>query len=194
MYANASSNGFVASSNPLPVKFVGFTVTLKGRDALIQWSSASEMNANTYEVERSIDGINWNIIAYIAAAGNSSSTSNYSYTDKNLSSKLTYYRIREVDVDGQAALTIIKSIKMDASSISTDIKIASIQNKVLLQFPLQIKGNLIVRFVSLSGQIVDQQKINNPVGQVVLNSKVTGTYIISVSNGQDINAAKQVIL
>jgi hypothetical protein len=188
-----TSSGFVGFS-PLPVKFVGFTVTRKNNDALIQWSTSNEINANRYEVERSLDGANWNMIAYVVAIGNSNSLNNYSFTDKNLSAKIAYYRVKEVDFDDKTIVTSIKSIKTDISSTIADIKIASVQNKVLLQFPLQVQGNLIVRFVSLNGQIADQQIINNPVGQVVLNSKLTGNYIISISNGQDINTAKQVLL
>lgn len=184
----------VSGFNPLPVKFVGFTVTSQNNNALIQWSTSEEMDANIYEVERSEDGSNWSTIAYVAAVGNSSAVNNYSYTDKNISAKVVYYRVKEVDIDGKTSFTVIKSIKTNLTYTTADIKIASIQNKVLLQFPQEIKGRLLVRFVSLNGQIVDQQNINNPVGQVVLNSKVTGVYIISVSNGQGINTAKQVIL
>jgi hypothetical protein len=191
--ANTSTNGFVPF-NPLPIKFVGFTVTCKNNTALIQWSTSEEINANTYEVERSADGSNWTTIAYVAAIGNSSALSNYSFTDKNLSAKIIYYRIKEVDLDGKTTLTAIKSIRTDVTSIASDIKIASIQNKVLVQFPQEIKGSVVVRFVSMNGQLVDQQTINNPVGQIVLDSKVTGTHVISISNGQDINTAKQVIL
>lgn len=191
--ANSSTGGFVPF-NILPVKFVGFTVTSKNNNALIQWSTSEEINANTYEVERSADGSNWTTIAYVAATGNSSAVSNYSFTDKNLSAKIVYYRIKEVDLDGKTTLTAIKSIRTDVISTASNIKIASIQNKVLLQFPQEIKGSLVVRFVSMNGQLTDQQTINNPVGQIVLNSKVTGNYVISVSNGQDINTAQQVIL
>jgi hypothetical protein len=193
--ASATSGGFVAfADSPLPVKFVGFTVTLTNNNALIQWSTSEEINANMYEVERSEDGSNWTTIAYVAAIGNSSVVNNYSYTDKNVPAKVVYFRIKEVDYDGKTNLTAIKSIKTNTTYTTADIQIASVQNKVLLQFPKEVKGNLVVRFVSLSGQIVDQQTINNPLGQVVLNSKVSGNYVISVSNGLDINSAKQVIL
>jgi hypothetical protein len=193
--ASISSNGFSAmlTSSPLPVKFVGFNLSHKNNDVLIQWSTSEEINAHMYFVERSLDGSNWNSIAYVDAAGHSSSVNNYAYTDKNISAKVVHYRIKEVDVDGKTVYTAVKSIKSETASVA-EIKIAGISNKVLLQFPQEIKGNLTVRFVSRSGQVVDQQIINNPVGQVVLNSKVTGNYIIAVSNGQSINSAKQVIL
>jgi hypothetical protein len=192
--ASAVSMAFVPYfSSPLPVKFVGFTLTRKSNDVMVQWSTSQEMNANVYEVERSLDGNNWSGIAYFSAVGNTSATNNYSFTDKNVSAKVVYYRVKEVEADGKAVYTAIKSLKSETAAIS-EIKIAGISNKVLFQFPQEIKGNLTVRFVSKNGQVVDQQMINNPVGQVVLNSKFTGNYIIAVSNGQDINTAKQVIL
>lgn len=198
MMASASSNGFATMANAapiaLPVKFVGFTVTKSNNNALVQWSTTQEVNANMYEVERSVDGSNWSTIAYVAAMGNSSATNNYSYTDKNISVKVVYYRIKEVDMNGNTSLTSIKSVRADMIVASSDIRIAAVQNKVLLQFPQQVSGNVVVRFVSTNGQVVDQQSINNPVGQVVLNSKVTGNYIISISNGQQIDTSKQVIL
>lgn len=189
--SSSTGNGF-SGFNPLPVKFVGFTVTRKSNDVLVQWSTSQEVNADMFTVERSVDGVNWTTIAYVAAIGNSSAINNYSFTDKNLNAKTIYYRVKETDFDGSFVYTDIKSIKAEA--VTSSIGIASVQNKVLLQFPKEIKGTVTVRFVSLNGQVVDQQTINNPVGQVVLNSKVTGNYIISLSNGSDVNTAKQVVL
>jgi hypothetical protein len=192
--ANASTNGFVSfSQSTLPVKFVGFTLTKKNADMFIQWSTAEELNADMYELERSYDGSNWNTIAYIAAIGNSSDLNNYSYSDKNITSKVVYYRVKQVDKNGSFTYTSIKSMKNETAIVS-DIKIASVQNKVLLQFPIEIKGSVVVRFVNLNGQVIDQQTINQPIGQVVLNTKVKGNHIVSVSNGDDVNVAKQIVL
>lgn len=190
--ANSTTGGGFTGFNPLPVKFVGFTVTRKNNDVLVQWSTSQETDADMYHIQSSVDGVNWNTIAYVAAAGNSVNVNNYSFTDKNVTAKTIYYRVKEVDVDGKFVYTAIRVIKAELAT--AEIKIASVQNKVLLQFPQEVKGNLVVRFVSLNGQIADQQIISNPVGQVVLNSKLTGNYIISLSNGSNINTAKQVIL
>jgi hypothetical protein len=195
--ATASSNGFESFNEEVfPVKFVGFTLSRKNSNSiLIQWSTSEEMNAHMYEVERSYTGSEWNTIAYVSAIGNSNALNNYTYTDKNISSRVVYYRIRQVDVDERFTYTDIKSVKTE-NIITSQVKIASVQGKVLLQFPEELKGNLVVRMVSLNGQVMDQQVISNPVGQFVLQSNlhITGNYIVSVSNGQEINIAKQVIL
>lgn len=189
----ATSAGF-AGFNPLPVQFISFSVNSQNKNNLIQWSTAQEVNVNRYEVQRSIDATNWGTIAYVLPyTNNGASPNNYSFTDKNFTSKIAYYRIKEIDFDGKETYSAIRSIRSEVITTS-NIKIASFQNKVLLQFPEQVKGNVLVRFVSFNGQVMDQQNISNPVGQIILNSKVTGNYIISVSNGQDVNTSSQVIL
>lgn len=197
LMASSTSNGFAAMVNAtpivLPVKFIGFTLTSKNSDVLIQWSTSEEISAGKYDIERSIDGNNWSIIASLTAKGNSSALNNYFYTDKTVSSESVYYRVKEIDVNGQFTYTAVRSIKTDVFSTS-EIKIASVNSKVLLQFPQLVKGNVVVRIVSMGGQVMDQQSINNPAGQIVLNSRFSGNYIISISNGQTINTAKQVIL
>ncbi len=190
----ATINGFTpAGELPLPVKFVGFTLSKKNNDALIQWATSEEQNANVYEVEKSTDGRTWAVIAYVTAAGNTTSLTNYSYTDRNITSKTAYYRIKQVDMDGRFSYTPVRSIKSDNEN--ANVKIASMQqSKVLLQFPQEIKGNVTVRFISTNGQIAGQQTISNPVGQIILNTNaLKGSYVVSV-NGTDITAAKQVIL
>lgn len=197
MMASVLTNGFtpmsITTPITLPVKFVSFTVSGKTNSALLQWSVSGEINASRYEVERSFDGNNWTAIAYVAAVGNSG-TNNYSYTDKTLSSKVIYYRIKEVDVDGNTTLTSIRSVQTDMTSSHFEVMIGAVSKKLVLQFPQQVYGNVVIRIITTSGQIVDQQTINNPVGQVVLNSKVSGIYIISISNGSGINTAKKVLL
>src|SRR5205085_1755507 len=112
--ASAISNGFTSFVlSTLPVKFIDFAVVNKNNDVLIQWSTSQEINASIYEVERSLDGKNWNTIAYVAAVGTSANVNNYSFTDKTLSAAIAYYRIKENDLDGQTAFTAIKLIKTD---------------------------------------------------------------------------------
>lgn len=197
MMASSASGGFAAMVNSapvvLPVKFVGFTVSLKNNNALIQWSMAEDKTAARFDIERSVDGNNWTTIASIAATGNTSSTSLYSYTDNGLTSAAAYYRIKEVDAHGAAMYSTTTQVKSEVV-INNEVKIASVSNRLLLNFPTQVSGNVVVRIMSMSGQVIDQQQLSNPAGQVVMNTRFSGNYIISISNGRNINKATQVIL
>lgn len=193
-------NGVQSVSSPinfgivtLPVKFAGFSVARQNSDVLVQWSTAEESNALAFEVERSTDGNTWSRIASVPARGNSSSLTTYTYSDKNVTAALAYYRIRQVDIDGKSMYTSIQSVKSAATA--GDVKVAAISNRLVLQFPVQVKGAVEARVMTLSGQVVSKQVLQQPVGQVLLNTpSVKGAYIISVSNGQEINVAKQVVL
>ena len=190
--SGASPYGFTSfTPTPLPVKYLGFSVAQQNNDVLIQWSTSEEVNANQYEVERSFDANNWSRIASVSAKGNSSTVNNYAYTDRNVASKAIYYRIKQTDFNGKSAYTPVRSI---TTGTNADVKVASIQSKLVLQFPQQIKNSVTVRLISLGGQVVSEQKIAQPIGQVVLNTNVRGNYVVSVSNGNGVNIARQIAL
>ncbi|HEY1115457.1 MAG TPA: hypothetical protein VGE66_17945 [Chitinophagaceae bacterium] len=177
----------------LPVKFAGFSLTRRNSDVLVQWSTTEEVAARSFEVERSTDGNTWNRVATVAARGSSSSLTHYTFTDQQVAAPVAYYRIRQVDWNGQFLYTAIKTIKN--TSAPAEISIAAIHNRVVLQFATQVKGAVEVRLVSLAGQVVNRQVIHQPMGQVVLPpASVTGAYIVSVSNAADLQVARQVIL
>jgi hypothetical protein len=178
----------------LPVKFIGYTVARSNNGTSIQWSTSEEVNANMYVVERSEDGSTWKSIAYVAAAGNSNEVNSYSFTDKADLSKATYYRVKQVDNDGHFVYTSIKSVKV-FSETNQDVRISSSSSNVVVEFNKQIKGNVVVRLVSLSGQVVNQKTFNQPEGLIILDkASFKGSYVVSVTNGHDVKIAKQVIL
>ncbi|HEV7620586.1 MAG TPA: hypothetical protein VGO09_02565, partial [Flavisolibacter sp.] len=152
--------------------------------------------ADKYEIERSIDGSNWNTIAYVMASGSTNNVNNYSYTDKNINANVIYYRIKQVDNGGSFTYTIIETLKTAITNSGIEVKIASADHKVILQFSQEVKSNVVVRFISFGGQVISQQTVNQPMGQVVLNADASlrGNYIVSVSNNQDLNTARQIIL
>jgi Concanavalin A-like lectin/glucanases superfamily/Secretion system C-terminal sorting domain len=93
------------ASNALPVTLMSFTATLKDNQTQLNWQTAQEQNSSHFEIERSIDGINFSNIGKINANGNSSTSLDYSYNDKLsftiLSEPKIYYRLKSVDIDGK---------------------------------------------------------------------------------------------
>jgi len=90
----------VDKNYPLPVEFISFDASCDNADVKITWSTASEQNSSHFLVERSSDGTIFSSIATVVAAGNSSTTKNYSYTDSDALSGLSYYRLTQVDFNG----------------------------------------------------------------------------------------------
>ena len=191
---SSPTSGFSFFS-PLPVKFVGFNVARQNNNVLVQWTTAEEMNSRYFEVQRSENGIDWTTISNITAAGNTSANHSYSYTDKNIISKLAYYRIRQVDMDGKFSLTPVRMIKNEAAVAEVKITAAS-SNSIYIHFSGQVKGNVVILLTTSNGQVVSQKTFDSPIGQVIIpvQNSNKGIYIVTVTDGQELKFSKQVLL
>jgi hypothetical protein len=89
----------------LPVELLSFDVNCVGENLKeISWSTASERNSAYFSIEKSSDGINWNEINKVQAAGNSTSILQYSMIDNFKDENTIYYRLNQVDNDGKSIL------------------------------------------------------------------------------------------
>jgi len=85
-----------------PVELVSFEAEAVNCSSVIFWTTATEMNSSHFILERSYDGVNFETIAEITAAGNSNEMINYSYVDEDVQNGLNYYRLVQVDFDGDS--------------------------------------------------------------------------------------------
>ncbi|MEL6925354.1 MAG: hypothetical protein AAFO94_15005, partial [Bacteroidota bacterium] len=100
-----------AALSPLPVELTAFDLRQINQNVEISWETATEVNASHFDVERSIDGQNFETIGSVRAAGNSVSTQWYDLTDDDVFAGVYYYRLRQVDLDGMSTTYEIKSIE-----------------------------------------------------------------------------------
>ncbi|CAN5575509.1 hypothetical protein BH11BAC1_BH11BAC1_07760 [soil metagenome] len=112
---NALEAGFdffsVSNNSPLPVELISFSATAMGQFNELTWITASELNNERFEIERSADGNNFIIIGVVEGAGNSTVTHTYKYQDPYSESGTIYYRLRQKDFDGTASLSEIIAVK-----------------------------------------------------------------------------------
>lgn len=112
---NACEAATVVGATGLPVTWLSF----KGeqvRDAvLLTWATANEANSKHFNVERSVDGVRFEKIGQVAAAGNSTQTRYYNFTDNEAlaqNAKLLYYRLQQVDMDEKFSYSSVVRINI----------------------------------------------------------------------------------
>lgn len=105
--------GSVSSENPLPVELLFFNAEPTKGAVQCTWVTASEYNNDHFVVERSADGINYTVVDVVAAVGNSVSLESYAYTDLVPLRGTSYYRLRQVDVDGTTSLSQAVPVRFD---------------------------------------------------------------------------------
>lgn len=102
--SGSSDQAFIAynkkSLSVLPVELRDFSVEVNNNFVDINWSTASEINNDRFEIERSKDGFNWEKIGEVKGNGTINSNSYYSFKDNNPYRKVSYYRLKQIDFDG----------------------------------------------------------------------------------------------
>jgi hypothetical protein len=87
--------------DPLPIELFSFNGIKLGNNNLIEWITASEFNNDYFILERSNDGEIWDIIYLKTGSGNSNQSIKYTYNDYTFKNTINYYRLTQVDFDGQ---------------------------------------------------------------------------------------------
>lgn len=96
-------------SNILPVNLLSFTGQMAVNKVMLKWITAAEINNAGFNIERSIDGINFSEIGFVPAAN--TSQSNYAFTDSSIQkSQIYYYRLKQIDIDGHFTFSPIIQI------------------------------------------------------------------------------------
>ncbi|MEZ4983947.1 MAG: hypothetical protein R2795_02725 [Saprospiraceae bacterium] len=99
---------------PLPISLISFDITkIQNKQVLLKWATASEVNNDYFEIQNSADGQQWHFVSKISGNGTTTTYQYYSFTDQKPLSGTSYYRIKQVDFDGQVSYTPIKSISVD---------------------------------------------------------------------------------
>lgn len=106
----------VQSSTPLPVELLYFNAAPDGHEVLCSWATATEQDNDFFTVERSSDGELFEDIGEVDGAGTSHSTLHYAFTDHAPLPGLSYYRLRQTDLDGSDVLSAIVPVWMEESA------------------------------------------------------------------------------
>ncbi|MDC1244231.1 hypothetical protein N8Z79_02115 [Crocinitomicaceae bacterium] len=92
--------GVGGTGEPLPVELLSFSGDCQDGASVLKWSTASEHNSSYFDVEKSDNGFDWEIIHSEDAAGISTSLIEYEFVDVNKFYNTTYYRLNQFDIDG----------------------------------------------------------------------------------------------
>jgi hypothetical protein len=165
----------------LPIVLMAFDAVKQATGVSIRWSTQQEFNTQDFYVERSTNGADYSRIGIVAAAGNSTTVSTYSYTDATPVTGIVYYRIRVIDLDGKEGITSIKALRASSSSVKVGIypNPATTHANVLVN--AEPNNPFTVAVYNQQGMLVGSQAPNsgNAV-QLDLSRYTSGQYMVEV--------------
>jgi hypothetical protein len=115
---NTVDNTVVPYGVVLPVELTSFTAVLNGTQAVLQWTTASELNNHGFEIERKINESNWNTIGFKEGFGTTTEKQNYTFVDdlSTLANGTISYRLKQVDFGGNFEYSDVVDISSYAAS------------------------------------------------------------------------------
>lgn len=99
-FQNIIAAGGADENGPLPITLTYFSATPSNNSVLLKWQTSEEINNDYFNLERSLDGLNYEFIGNVKGAGNSSAIIDYGFHDINPHFGLSYYRLSQTDFDG----------------------------------------------------------------------------------------------
>ncbi len=179
---------------PLPVELLTFTASCNDFGNRITWSTASEYNSSHFDIERSRDGSIWENIKQVQAAGFSNELLKYEFVDFNVNGGLIYYRLNQVDINGDSKLYGPVFANCDnQESIAMTIPNPSSSSFSVMLSQADLVGKSTIEIKDSKGSIVYQNLVNieEGINQINFSENLSpGIYYITVTNG---NANSKVI-
>jgi hypothetical protein len=101
---------------PVPVTWLYFEGFYVNNATKLIWKTASETNNDYFEIQRSLDGLNYSYIGKVKGSGNSNEIKSYTFFDNYSNPMILYYRLKQVDIDGTAVYS--RTIAVNNAEIS----------------------------------------------------------------------------
>ncbi len=174
----------------LPVTIINFKAYQQKQDVVTEWTSLSEINIKEYEIQRSLNGLDFITIGVQNALNNGAPSINYSFLDTHPFSGNNFYRIKVTGSDGRVIFTNIQLVNIGHTSSNISIYPNPVTNR---QFNLQMSnvpvGNYYLSIHNSIGQIIFSKQINVSIGsssQIInLPSSVArGAYYFQITGNE----------
>lgn len=181
----ASGTILYSTDQPLPVELSTFQARLQAdQTTLLHWQTATEHNNTGFDIERSNDGKNWEKIGFVPGHGNSQEQRTYQFIDPRPLPGNNFYRLVQVDADGSATYSDIKSVVLaDDNKPGFHVFPNPVtQGSLTLQLSDEPDENASLRIYSDAGHLLLQQPVQSSVQQADMNGWAPGTYMIEVNN------------
>lgn len=183
-------NLYFHSGTPIPVELSSFIGKAIGKHNLLSWQTASELNNSHFEVERSLNGIDFKVIGTVEGYGTRLETANYEFFDKHPPIS-AYYRLRQIDFNGDYQFSEIINIKHDSPTHSLKIFPVPIRDNLNIDYSATTDEAIFATIINMTGQVIISKQLIATTGRNLFNldckSLPSGCYFVRLRSEQHSN-------
>ncbi len=177
--------------NVLPLKLLSFSAIEDGKNNVLQWETAQEVNVNRFEIERSPDGREYTTIGKMIAG-----LSKYNFTDVKPFTGINYYRLKMIDRDGKFEYSMVTSV-INSGRFFVNIYPLPAKDKLYIQVQSDKAEKAEISVTDISGKILTTNFVSLSAGvnnsSINVQSLSKGVYFLKVATSQATETRKIVI-
>lgn len=174
----AIDNFTFGTPSPLPVTISEFKVSLESGAARLDWQAMYEVGFDYYEIQRSSDGANFTAIGRQQGQGKSV----YQYFDRAMVSGTSFYRLRMVDRDGQAAFSQVAKLEAGVQAAAAYVYPNPASGSISVRLPAQYTAAEL-HILDLSGRVVRRDAVGQNAALLPLQGIAPGLYQYRITAG-----------
>lgn len=182
----------------LPVELGSLSVELVQFDGVLKWTTFHEINSDVFMVERSLDGMIYEVVGKVKSFGTTQKPQAYQYEDKGIARAdvpVIYYRIKQLDFDGTHEYTqVVELIPEIHSRLALVAQNPVVDGNLKVEYASAEEGSMALRVLNAAGQQVYDRVLSNDnaINQVNISTSnwVPGIYYVYLTQGQERIASK----
>ncbi len=192
---STSEFGGTSIAANLPVHFVSFNGRIRDGKAILTWVTAEEQNNDHFEVQRSTTGGSYTTIGRVNPK--SGVSNQYDFTDAAPAAGISYYRLKQVDLDGRFMYSKILILRSDLEKFVVKTGPNPFSSNINIYYQLEKDEAVIVRMYDQAGRTVKQYTTRGGAGVNTytindLNNLPKGNYTLELS-GETVKYRQQVV-
>jgi hypothetical protein len=172
------------SGGTLPVRFTNLNGSYLNGSTLLSWASLTELNFSHYEVEHSVNGVDYSFIGRVEGTGNSTTRTDYSFIHRQPVAGINYYRLKFYDKDGNYSYSNIIAVMVNAQSmIITSVYPNPFVDRVHVTVTTDRTEKVQIRLLDNLGRLIRSQQ----------GTVVSGLNLVTVSDLKELPSGSYVI-
>lgn len=188
-----SQVGGGSGTSLLPITLIEFDATSMPNGIMLDWKTATEINNQGFEIERSIDGQIFERIGSVNGAGTSNEANNYEFMDYSPNAGKNFYRLKQVDFDGSFEYSPIVSVQFEQLGELFVVYPNPFSDDLLINISPQVKGDIEINLYNLTGELLQNTMIESANIAVFSNLNLrSGIYFLELNYNGSISRIKLV--
>lgn len=186
-----------ATVSTLPITLLNFSATLQSQAVILDWTTSTEINSSHFIIQRSNDGVHFNDIGSVNAAGNSAVEKKYTYNDLQYGdahSDVLFYRLQIVDKDGKYKYSDVLNVRLKDKVTRLQIYPNPVHNQLSILFTSASTNKIALRITDVNGKQIFSKNYNIGSSTNLQNIDVSGfangVYFIQMITGKEIKMLK----